>query len=90
MNQQLTVAPSLMGLFGNESVDQGLRLTTVVFGATAAFVPTDFVWDFPTSAADAYAGGVCAATGYRAPGHSLVSVDGVRFIAEFAPRRVSK
>lgn len=91
MEQQLRVAPSLMGPFGNASMDQSIRLTTFgMFGTTASFVPTDFVWDFPIDAADQAAGGVCSATGYRGPGHAMVRVDGQLFLQEFAPGRVVK
>lgn len=82
----LRVRPSCMGLFGPASLDQTLRLTTFgLFGATAAYVPRDFVWDVPVDAADRASGGVCEATGYRAPGHSMVRVGGRSYIAEFAP-----
>lgn len=87
MNARLCVRPSTMGLFGADSRDQKLRLVTFgLFGASAADVPRDFVWDAPLDAADRAAGGVCSATGYRAPGHSMVTVGGRRYIAEFAPK----
>lgn len=82
----LCVRPSCMGLLGPASLDQTLRLTTFgLFGSSFSFVPRDFVWDFPLNRADRAAGGVCAASGYRAPGHSMVQVDGQMYIAEFAP-----
>lgn len=91
MERQLRVAPSMMGQFGNGSVDQSLRLTTFgMFGATASFVPSDFIWDAPWDAKDRAEGGVCSATGYRGPGHAMVRVDGQLFQRDFAPERVVK
>lgn len=50
----------------------------------------DVIWDYPDSFADRRAGGICAATGYWAPGHSMVWVNNKQYIIEFAPEEDRK
>jgi hypothetical protein len=73
--------------------DQRLRLCSGgIFGYGPGYDVEHerIVWAKPKFPGDYAQGGICAATGYWAPGSAMVIVDGMRFIREFAPERVNK
>lgn len=74
-----------------EPHDFDSKLMTLIATTDLYFGPStrsagEFIWSFPLDEADRASGGICAYTGFWAAGHSLVTVDGLRYIKDFAPR----
>ena len=83
------------GIGPDQDVSQdsyAVQLTCGLWGRTAADDVNNqiFVFHLPKNAGDIKGGGICQATGYWSAPSGLVTVDGMRFIKEFAPVRVAK
>lgn len=90
MPKTLLPRMAILGFPNVNYIDRGLRLTTGgLFGQsnTDSDVLKTYVWAEPLNGPDQRAGGICAVTGYWAPGHRLVSSAEGRVIDVFASER---
>lgn len=88
------VMPGIRGNWGIPGLNSAhcfLMLTgwfydTVIASGAIHSTNERFVWLPPKSPTDRASGGFCSATGYWCAGRGMVTVDGKKYIRQFAPR----
>jgi hypothetical protein len=79
--------------FGLSDQDSMFRAVTCGLIGTTAAADVElqpFVYHLPQGPKDYIGGGACAATGYWGANSGMVTVDGMRFLRDFAPTKVVK